>query len=124
MELYRVILPILDIERAVAFYCTVLGFKGRRISTGRHYFNVGGTILACYDPKTDGDEIKSWEFHPNPYIYITMPDLKEIRNRILKFDLKEVGKIILQPWGKRLFYTDDLFGNSICFVGGNTISKE
>ena len=46
-RLYRVILPVADIERAVAFYRTVLGVPGQRISQGRHYFGCGGVILAC-----------------------------------------------------------------------------
>ena len=28
---------------------------GSRVSSGRHYFDCGGTILACYDALADGD---------------------------------------------------------------------
>ena len=57
LRLYRVILPVRDIERAVQFYGKLLGLAGQRVSPGRHYFDCGGTILACYDPVADGDAI-------------------------------------------------------------------
>jgi hypothetical protein len=29
--------------------------RERRVSGGRHYFDCGGAILACYDALADGD---------------------------------------------------------------------
>ena len=49
-RLFRVILPVTDIEEAKKFYELVLGIAGERVSPGRHYFDCGGTVLACYDP--------------------------------------------------------------------------
>ena len=64
-RLYRVILPVTDIERAAAFYGAVFGTEGQRVSAARHYFNCGGTILACYDPVADGDGVEDgWRPHP------------------------------------------------------------
>jgi len=57
MQLYRVIQPVTDIEAAARFYSAVLETPGERVSPGRHYFACGGTILACYDPVADTDEI-------------------------------------------------------------------
>jgi catechol 2,3-dioxygenase-like lactoylglutathione lyase family enzyme len=54
-RLFRVILPVTDIEEAKKFYGLVLGMPGERVSPGRHYFDCGGTVLACYDPVADGD---------------------------------------------------------------------
>ena len=42
-HLYRVIVPVSDIEAAQAFYADVLGQPGHRISPGRHYFDCEGT---------------------------------------------------------------------------------
>ena len=47
-RLFRVILPVSDIDRAARFYGAVLGLEGVRVSNGRHYFDCGGTILACF----------------------------------------------------------------------------
>jgi catechol 2,3-dioxygenase-like lactoylglutathione lyase family enzyme len=54
LDLYRVIQPVKNIEEAARFYSHVLGIPGERVSPGRHYFICGHTILACYDPITDG----------------------------------------------------------------------
>ena len=48
-HLFRVILPVSDIDAAASFYARALGMPGTRVSGGRHYFDCGGTILACYD---------------------------------------------------------------------------
>ncbi len=39
-RLFRVILPVADIEAAAAFYATLLDDAGMRVSPGRHYFDV------------------------------------------------------------------------------------
>ena len=54
-HLFRVIVPVRDINRAADFYGALLGEAGQRVSPGRHYFDCEGTILACYDPEADGD---------------------------------------------------------------------
>jgi predicted enzyme related to lactoylglutathione lyase len=65
-RLYRVILPVSDIDQAAEFYGQLLDQPGFRISSGRHYFHCGGTILACFDPQADG---RTFETHPNGEVY-------------------------------------------------------
>jgi hypothetical protein len=36
-----------DIEAAARFYAGLLEDPGRRVWTNRHYFDCGGTIVAC-----------------------------------------------------------------------------
>lgn len=68
-QLYRVILPVSHIEQAAEFYAVVFGIQGERVSQGRHYFNCNGTILACYDPVADGDDVgEGWHPHFNQYL--------------------------------------------------------
>ena len=64
-KLFRVILPVSDIGRATKFYQAVLDQEGMRVSDGRHYFDCGGTILACFDPRADGDAADSKPKFPN-----------------------------------------------------------
>ncbi len=119
-QLYRVILPVSDIERAARFYTDVLGVAGQRVSPGRHYFDCGGTILACFDPRADGD---SWDASPNPdHLYFAVDDLEAT------FDLARTAgcesidaTIATQPWGERMFYARDPFGNPIAFVDRATV---
>jgi catechol 2,3-dioxygenase-like lactoylglutathione lyase family enzyme len=53
-QLFRVILPVTDIEAAASFYARLLGMPGSRVSSGRHYVDCQGTILAFYDALADG----------------------------------------------------------------------
>lgn len=121
-RLYRIILPVKNIDKAENFYSRILNQKGIRVSPGRHYFNLGGTILACYDPKADGDEYgQGWKFHENQYIYIAVADIQSVNAKMKKLDCKFVGEIEKMPWGETLFYANDPFENPICFVDEKTI---
>jgi predicted enzyme related to lactoylglutathione lyase len=122
-KLYRVILPVSDIDRAATFYGRLLEAPGQRVSPGRHYFDCGGTIIACYDPAADGDLLGGgWQPHPNQYLYFAVADLEAAFNRAKDAGCREIDeKIETMPWGERLFYAKDPFGNPICFVDENTL---
>jgi catechol 2,3-dioxygenase-like lactoylglutathione lyase family enzyme len=119
-RLYRIILPVSDIEAATAFYREVLGQAGRRVSAGRHYFNCGGTILACFDPRADGDD---FDARPNPdHIYFAVADVDVVFKRASGLGCMRIDQAVkTQPWGERCFYAADPFGNPLCFVDENTI---
>ena len=121
-KLYRVILPVTDIERAAAFYGQLFESPGRRVSPGRHYFDCGGTILACYDPLADGDRAsQGWRPHSNQYLYFSVPDLTGTFQRAQSAGCKIDSQIAVMPWGETLFYARDPFGNLICFVDEKTM---
>ncbi len=124
IKLYRMILPVVDIEIAVNFYSKVLGIDGERVSPGRHYFDCGGTILACYDPVADGDGLgDGWQHHFHQYIYFSVDNLETV------FELVETAggsieeAIDTKPWGERIFYAKDPSMNPISFVEENTVFK-
>ena len=127
-KLYRVILPVSDIDQAAKFYTELLGIEGMRISNGRHYFDCGGVVLALYDPKADGDKTTP---RPNfEHIYFAMSDLDAVYNRAERVGglLQEqgdgglpMGQIAKRPWGERSFYMKDPFGNPLCFVDEKTL---
>ena len=50
MRLFRVIVPVSDIDAAARFYEELLGLPGKRVSSGRHYIDCEGTILALFSP--------------------------------------------------------------------------
>ncbi len=123
VKLYRVILPVNDIELAATFYAAVLGEPGRRVSNGRHYFgNAGeGAILACYDPAADGDALGTgWVMHPLQYAYFSTDDLELAHQRCTAAAAGEVTAIRAMPWGETMFYALDPFGNPISFVKAGT----
>jgi catechol 2,3-dioxygenase-like lactoylglutathione lyase family enzyme len=54
-NLFRVIVPVADIERAARFYGGVLGSSGQRVSPGGHYFKCEGTFcFVARDPVFTG----------------------------------------------------------------------
>lgn len=121
VDLYRVILPVTDIEGAAAFYGRLLDQPGQRVSPGRHYFECGGTVLACYDAEADGDEAgEGWRPHDNQYLYFAVPDVEAARSRALELGARDVTAVEAMPWGETLFYARDPFGNPVSFVQSGT----
>lgn len=122
--LYRVIQPVGDIEAAARFYAAVLRAPGERVSPGRHYFDCGGAILACYDPLADGDALgKGWRHHENQYFYFAVDDLEAALGRVRGAGGAIDAEIESMPWGERLFYARDPFGNPIAFVDAATLFR-
>jgi len=123
-----VILPVDDIERAATFYRTLFEQDGFRVSSGRHYFDCGGVILALYDPNADGDTQ-----NPRPnfeHVYFAVADLDATYQRAeriggLSTEIGDgklpMGAIARRPWGERSFYMHDPFGNPLCFVDEATL---
>jgi predicted enzyme related to lactoylglutathione lyase len=122
-DLFRVILPVGNIDAAARYYGAVLASPGQRISPGRHYFSCGSTILACYDPIADGDEVPADPRpHPKQYVYFSTQDLDDTFERARGAGGREVDtEIATRPWGERSFYAVDPFGNRICFVDAHTL---
>lgn len=127
MRLYRVIVPVEDLEPAVQYYSTLLGQSGARISPGRHYFACGEVTLALYSPRADGD---ARDPRPNfDHVYFAVDDLEDVYRRAqdvggLSMETGDgglpMGQIRTRPWGERSFYLQDPFGNPLCFVDSRT----
>lgn len=127
-RLYRVIVPVQDIERATRFYAELLGIGGRRVSPGRHYFDCGDVILALYSPSADGDADTP---RPLPdHLYFAVADLEAVFARAERLGGLStqtgdgglpMGRIATRPWGERSFYMQDPSGNPLCFVDERTL---
>lgn len=137
-RIFRVVVPVADVEHAARFYGALLGSPGRRIGEGRHYFDCGGVILACVDALREKDVT---HLTPNPdHIYFSVRDLDAVAARARKAGAKMIrldhalfpgmpaptprkesdDAIQTQPWGERSFYCEDPFGNKLCFVDERT----
>jgi uncharacterized glyoxalase superfamily protein PhnB len=92
------------------------------VSRGRHYFDCGGTILACLDPRADGEPRDA---RANPqHLYFAVDDLEAAWGRAKRAGcLKLDDRIETRPWGERSFYAEDPFGNPICFVDAKTLFR-
>jgi catechol 2,3-dioxygenase-like lactoylglutathione lyase family enzyme len=118
-RLFRVILPVSDIDEAAGFYAVLLGMPGQRVWLNRHYFDCAGTILACMQPPDDGEH---GAFAPNPqHVYFSVDDLEAVHARARELGCRELTEIDRQAWGERSFYAYDPFGNPICVVDSGTL---
>lgn len=127
-RLYRVVVPVNDLDAAVTFYATLFDEAGFRVSGGRHYFSCGGVILALYDPRADGDDRVP---RPNfDHVYFAVEDLEAVHRRAQRVGglstetgdgRLPMGEIARRPWGERSFYMFDPFGNPLCFVDAASV---
>ncbi len=112
----------MDIEIAAQFFSAVLQSEGERVSPGRHYFDCGDTILACYDPVADGDDPgDGWRYHANQYLYFAVADLDAACTAVADAGGEITAEIETMPWGERIFYARDPSGNPISFVDQTTV---
>lgn len=120
MKLYRVIVPVEAIDQAAAYYEALLDRQGRRVSSGRHYLDCEGTILALFSPREDGDH-----FDPRPnqeHLYFAVDELEAVHKRARGLAVGSVDATIeTRPWGERSFYLRDPFGNPLCMVDRGTV---
>lgn len=128
-KLFRVMVPVVDIEKAARFYGAVLESSGARVSPGRHYFECEGTILACYDPRADGDAYDATPL--TEPLYLAVSDLEACFQRARAAgatfstdvvpEVGPLGAIATRPWGERSFYASDPSGNPLCFVSRDSV---
>ncbi len=123
--LFRVVLQVSDLDKAVDFYSTLLGIDGRKLRASRAYFDCGSVILAILDP-TPGN------IEPTPNVddvYFSVADLEGFHARagelgcLSKEEVHDesAGDIVTRPWGERSFYVEDPWGNGLCFVDEKTL---
>lgn len=123
--LFRVVLQVGDLDKAVDFYSKLLGIEGRKLRGSRAYFDCGSVILAILDP-TPGN------IKPAPNVddvYFSVNDLEKVHARASELGClsteevheQSAGDIVTRPWGERSFYVQDPWGNGLCFVDQTTI---
>lgn len=119
-NIYRIIVPVAEPEKAFEFYSSLLGIEGRSVGGGRYYFDCGAVILALLKSAAE----------PNAeYIYFSVADLEAVFARAQGLDCLSkgevhgaaAGEIRARPWGERCFYAFDPSGNGLCFVDEKTL---
>jgi extradiol dioxygenase family protein len=121
-KIFRVIVPVNDIELGRSFYGRLLGIEGRPVGGGRCYFQCGEVILALLEDTED--------MMPMPDdLYFAVADLEEFHRRAHELGVlsnedvhgESAADIVTRPWGERSFYAEDPFGNPLCFVDEATL---
>jgi catechol 2,3-dioxygenase-like lactoylglutathione lyase family enzyme len=125
MKIFRITLEVSNLDEAAKFYAKLLGIPGQRHPGARHYFDVGGVILAVLDPTSGG-------MKPTPgakSLYFAVDELEPVHARAkelkalapFKVHGESAGDIVKRPWGERSFYVTDPWGNELCFVQEGTL---
>jgi catechol 2,3-dioxygenase-like lactoylglutathione lyase family enzyme len=124
VRLFRVIVPVPEIEAAARFYGELLADAGERVSPERHYIHCGGTILALVEAGSHGGPA----FRPNlEHIYFAVENIDQVyaRARAMNATLDDSGGpfsgLAPRPWGETCFYLRDPFDNPLCFVDSKTL---
>jgi catechol 2,3-dioxygenase-like lactoylglutathione lyase family enzyme len=129
-RLFRVIMPVTNIDECARFYSALLDQPGFRVSPGRHYFDCGGVILAVVDANADGDG--KTVRHNEEHVYFAVADLDAVFARAGKLGTLSteigdgnlpMGKIAKRPWGEVSFYLHDPANNPLCFVDEKSVFR-
>ena len=119
LALYMTAVRVNALNTAVPFYDTLLGQTGVLVSPGRHYYYLGGVVLALREPHAHDLELL-----PNPdWIYIATDDLAQARRNAESASATITDDVQTQPWGARSFYLRDPDGNGICFTDQATVAR-
>ena len=121
--IFRIFVPVRDIDKAKAFYEELFNDDGKEVHTGRIYFYCGPVIFAVIE--NNGAPL-------NDHVYFSVPNLESVFTRAKALDCLEKddvhgspsGEINVRPWGERSFYARDPFGNGLCFVDEKTLFTE
>lgn len=122
-SLFRLNLEVGDLERAAAFYSSVLGQEGRIQMGARVYFRAGPVTLQVVQVDAPHPAAKA--------LYFATGDLDGVHARCAALGCLSAervhgmpgGEPIVRPWGERSFYADDPWGNPLCFVDEGTIYR-
>ncbi|MFT3927802.1 MAG: VOC family protein [Myxococcales bacterium] len=125
MKIFRINLEVSNLDEAAKFYAELLGIPGQRRPGSRHYFDIGGVILAVFDPTPGG-------IKPNPgakSLYFAVDELEPVHTRAKELKAlasfmvhgEPAGAIVRRPWGERSFYVTDPWSNELCFVQEGTL---
>ena len=120
-KLYRVTLPVSNIETATRFYRALLCTPGERISPGMHYFTCGHAVLACYDPAAEGQPAI-----PHPHaapLFVALDEMAiQVHARAGTLDVLDIDPTVRTlPSGERGFMLRDPFGNRLCLVEAGSL---
>ena len=120
--LFRVVLPVKNLQQAVTFYRGLLGSDGERISPGWHYFTLGSCVLACHDADAEGDA--PGLPHTEPLYLAVDESVVQLRVRMTKLEPRSIDEQVgLLPTGESGFRMQDPSGNTLCVVDSRTLVR-
>jgi predicted enzyme related to lactoylglutathione lyase len=116
MKLFRILIPVADIDAGATFYGEVFGAAGERVGTNRHYFDGEGCVVGVLQP----EDKPSMEPNPEHLYLSTSEPLEALRDTWLGGGGTLEDDIRDRDWGETSFYGRDPWGNKLCFVAAGT----
>jgi len=118
VRVFRIALPVADIDASCRFYQGVLGVAVDATVPSRLYFHCGDVIVALIDWTVEGRA----DFRPTPdNIYLATDELDAVQDRAVAAGARILSPIEQRAWGERSFYCLDPDGNHLCFVDDTTL---
>lgn len=118
MRVFRIAIPVSQIDHSREFYEQVLGLDVDDTVPRRLYFHCGDVIVALIDWTVDNRT----ELQPTPdNIYLATGELDAVYERAVAAGARIVSPVELRAWGERSFYCLDPDGNQLCFVDDTTL---
>lgn len=118
MRVFRIAVPVSQIDRSRAFYEHMLAIEADDTVPSRLYLHCGDVIVALIDWGMGG----RGPFRPAPEtLYFATGELDAVHARAVDAGARDVSAIEDQPWGERSFYCLDPDGNRLCFVDETTL---
>lgn len=120
MRVFRIVLPVGDVDHATRFYQSLLAQSGNRVSSGQQHFDLGQMVLACYAPAAEGD--------PTPITPLSQPLHFAVHDLEAFYERATAAGALFGPddtiaddkRGERGFTCRDPFGNPLRFVEAGT----
>jgi predicted enzyme related to lactoylglutathione lyase len=120
-RLFRLNVEVGDIDRAAAFYSELLGLEARPQMGSRVYLKAGAVTLQVVQVPAPHPAAKA--------LYFAVADLDAVHARAASLGCLSgdqvhgtpAGQPVVRPWGERSFYSDDPWGNPLCFVDEGTV---
>ena len=120
-QFFRLNIEVGNLDEAIAFYSKLLDVEGRKQPGSRVYYECGPATLQVVQVKSPHTAAKA--------LYFTVNDLDAIFERAKELGSLSAetvhdapgGGIVVRPWGERSFYSEDPWGNPLCFVEEGTV---
>jgi catechol 2,3-dioxygenase-like lactoylglutathione lyase family enzyme len=118
VRVFRIAIPVSQIDRSRAFYERLLGIDVDDTVPSRLYFHCGDVIVALIDWSVEGRA----DLRPTPdNMYLATDELDAVYDRAVAAGARIASPIEQRAWGERSFYCLDPDGNQLCFVDDATL---
>jgi predicted enzyme related to lactoylglutathione lyase len=102
-RIFRVLVRVGDVEKAVAFYDAVLGVRDTVSLQDAITTKCGQIEFACYDPVAEGDTHDTVMSPGQSQVYFAVEDLEALSSRVRSTPGHIAQEIEKKPWGERTF---------------------